>query len=211
MKKIVLSLIAASMISAYLSPTYASASELSNVESIEINSQEGTTLGNDSQTGELAENDNIEKYNNVSDSQNYTIEYDEDGPVVVVYEEGYGEKQDEESMTTATVTTPRPKGTYVSKWGKWQYTHIAISTGVLTNSINSALYGGVILVAGTIGLPVVAVSGLLEAARWTKLGNAPGKAVAKIWDTSGNGWVGFYMSKGYNGAGKHVATRYKTK
>lgn len=137
---------------------------------------------------------------------NVKIEDSTDGPVIIVYEDGAKDEDISFSQYSRAA-----KQTYVSKWGKWQYTNIAISTGVLAGAINTALYSGVGVVAGIIGLPALAVGGLLTASQWTKLGNAPGAAVAKQWDKNKNGWVGFYMSKGYNAAGKHVATKYSTK
>lgn len=134
--------------------------------------------------------------------ENVVVDYDEDGPVIIVLEEG---------VDASKFLADRIARATVYKWGAWSYTNIAISTGVLAGAINSALYAGIGVVAGTIGLPALAIGGLLTASQWTKLGNAPGNAVAKDWDKNGNGWVGFYVSKGYDGAGKVVATRYKTK
>ena len=51
------------------------------------------------------------------------------------------------------------------------------------------------------------VGWLVAASSWTKLGGAPGVAVANNWDKNGNGWVGFYKSTGYDGARRAVATR----
>ncbi|EIP8061576.1 hypothetical protein MGY77_000208 [Enterococcus faecalis] len=129
--------------------------------------------------------------------ENVTLEYTEEGPVVTVYEEGTAQRN-------------RIARAAVYRWGGWEYTNIAISTGVLAGAINTGLSVGVGFVAGTIGLPAFAVGGLLTASGWTKLGNAPGAAVAKQWDKNGNGWVGFYYQRGYDAAGRVVATRYKT-
>lgn len=199
MKKIVLSLLAGSMLASYVLPTYVSASGFSEDDSSEVNSKEGIVLENDIQDDEPVINDNGENFDDIINSQNYTIEYEEDGPVVVIYEENI------------KIARAAAASTSVYRWGAWEYTHLAVTTGVLAGAINTAFYTGIGGVAGTIGLPVIAVTGLLNAAQWTKLGNAPGAAVAKKWDTSGNGWVEFHMSKGYNAAGKHVATKYKTK
>ncbi|SDQ30221.1 hypothetical protein LHA31_07710 [Carnobacterium viridans] len=205
MKKIVLSLLAGSMLASYGLPTYVSAAGFSDGENSEFNSNEEIVLENDIQEDEIATEEepviteSEENSDDATDSQKYTIEYEEDGPVIVVYEENI-----EIARAVAGSTS-------VSKWGAWGYTHISISRGVLSGAINTAFYTGIGAVAGTIGLPVYIVSALLNSAQWTKLGSTPGKAVAKKWDTSGNGWVEFYMSKGYNAAGKHVATKYKTK
>lgn len=50
----------------------------------------------------------------------------------------------------------------------------------------------------------------LTGASWTNLGSSPGNAVAKKWDKNKNGWIGFYKRIGYDGAGRAVATQYKT-
>lgn len=199
MKKVILSLLAGSMLASYAIPTYVSAAEFSEDENNEVEFKEDIILETDIQEELPLINDILENSDNTTNHPNYTIEYEEDGPVIIIYEENI-------QMARATASS-----TSVSKWGAWQYTHIAITTGVLAGAINTAFYTGIGSVAGVIGLPVLAVSGLLNAAQWTKLGSAPGTAVAKKWDTSKNGWVGFYMSKGYNAAGKHVATKYKTK
>lgn len=199
MKKFVLSLLAGSMLASYALPTYASASGFSDDESNEFNYKEDIILESGTQADPPVISNNGGSSDDTTNFQNYRIEYEEDGPVVVIYEE---------DITTARAAAA---STSVYKWGAWEYTHLAVTTGVLAGAINTAFYSGIGVVAGTIGLPVLAVTGLLNAAQWTKLGNAPGAAVAKKWDTSGNGWVGFYMSKGYNAAGKHVATKYKTK
>ncbi|MDL4879471.1 hypothetical protein QRX82_12660 [Enterococcus faecalis] len=74
-----------------------------------------------------------------------------------------------------------------------------------------AVSGGIGIVASTVGIPVSAVTGLLEGANWLGIGGAPaGDAVAKKWDRNGNSWVGFYYQRGYDAAGRVVATRYKT-
>lgn len=133
--------------------------------------------------------------------ENITVEYTEEGPIVTVYEEG---------VDTTKLQSNRAPRAAVSRWGKWEYTNIAVTTGVLAGAINASLSGGVGIVAGIVGLPAAAVGALLLASGWTKLGNAPGAAVAKQWDKNHNGWVGFYYQRGYNAAGKVVATRYKT-
>lgn len=199
MKKIVLSLLAGSMLASYALPTYVSASVFSEDEIREVNVTEESILENDIQADEPIIVDSGENSDDTINSQNFTIEYEEDGPVVIIYEE---------NIKTARAAAG---STSVYKWGAWTNTRISVSRGVLAGAINTAFYTGIAGVAGTIGLPVLAVTGLLNSAQWTKLGNAPGTAVAKKWDTNGNGWVEFYMSKGYNAAGKHVATKYKTK
>lgn len=72
----------------------------------------------------------------------------------------------------------------VYRWGGWEYTNIALPTGTVAHAINLAVNDGI--------------------------GGAPGDAVAKKWDRNGNGWVGFYYQRGYDAAGRVVATRYKT-
>ena len=142
----------------------------------------------------ISGNDMISTVISNNSSKEYSIEYEDGKPVIVLYE-----------------NSSRFLRANVYKWGAWSYTHIAISTGVLAGAINTALYSGVGVVAATVGLPALVITGLLNAAGWTKLGSAPGAAVAKKWDTSKNGWVGFYVSKGYDGAGRVVATRYQTR
>lgn len=121
-----------------------------------------------------------------------SIEIDEDGGIIVTKQEGLARAS-------------------VAKWGGWTYTNIAVSTGVAANAINAAFYAGLGASVAMFGIPGWAIAGLLTGFGWTNLGASPGNAVAKKWDSSGNGWVGFYISKGYDGSGKHVATRYKTK
>ncbi|WP_242365883.1 hypothetical protein [Enterococcus faecalis] len=116
--------------------------------------------------------------------ENVTLVYIEEGSIVTVYEEGTTQKN---RIARATAY----------RWSGWEYTNLAISTGVLAGAINTGLSVGVGFVARTI----VAVGGLLTASGWTKLGNAPGAAVAKQWDKNGNGWVGFYYQRGYDAAG----------
>ncbi|EOT28458.1 hypothetical protein [Enterococcus saccharolyticus] len=162
--------------------------------------------GNEETTSSIIESGselNYDDLNSLLNSEelpdNVFIENTPDGPVVVVYEEN--------NISSRSIQT----AANVMKWGPWTYTNIAVSTGVLAGSINTALYSGIGVVAGTVGLPALAISGLLNAAQWTKLGNAPGNAVAKKWDKNGNGWVGFYKSSGYDGMGRIVATKYMTK
>ncbi|WP_435051721.1 hypothetical protein [Enterococcus faecalis] len=129
--------------------------------------------------------------------ENVTLEYTEEGPIVTVYEEG---------------TTPKNRvaRAAVYRWGGWEYTNIALPTGTVAHAINLAVNGGIGIVASTVGIPASAVTGLLEGANWLGIGGAPGDAVAKKWDRNGNGWVGFYYQRGYDAAGRVVATRYKT-
>ncbi|WP_230471061.1 hypothetical protein [Enterococcus hirae] len=98
----------------------------------------------------------------------------------------------------------------VSRWGAWQYTNIAVSTGVAANAINAAFYAGAGASIAMFGIPGWAIGGLLTGASWTNLGSAPGVAVARKWDRNKNGWVGFHKRTGYDGAGRAVATQYKT-
>lgn len=167
---------------------------------------------NTEQEGSLreVENGSETQYDNLSElfisgelPENVFIENTPDGPIVTVYEES----TENHTFNSKSVQ----KAAAISRWGSWQYTGIAISTGVLAGAINTALYSGIGVVAATVGLPALAIGGLLNAAQWTKLGNAPGNAVAKLWDKSKNGWVGFYKSSGYDGMGRIVATRYMTK
>ncbi|MBC6314787.1 hypothetical protein [Listeria grandensis] len=104
-----------------------------------------------------------------------------------------------------------PGSTQVSKWGKWTYTHIAVSRSIVAGAINTAMYTGVGAIVAVIGIPTAATVGLLNLAQMSDHGARPGNAVAKKWDKNNNGWVGFYKQLGYNAAGKHVATRYTTK
>ncbi len=60
------------------------------------------------------------------------------------------------------------------------------------------------------GIPGWQLVLLLTGASWTKKGASPGNAVAKEWDKNGNGWIGFYYQRGYDAAGRVVATRYST-
>ena len=133
--------------------------------------------------------------------ENVTVDYTEEGPIVTVYDE---------SADTTKLQSNRVARAAVSRWGGWEYTNIAISTGVLAGAINTGLSAGVGAVAGIVGLPAKAIGGLLAVSGWTEIGGAPGAAVAKQWDKNGNGWVGFYYQRGYDAAGKVVATRYKT-
>lgn len=134
----------------------------------------------------------------VQDNEDVIVENTENGIVVTKYEK------------VKDNNSGRFKRANVSRWGAWEYTHIAISKGVLTGIINTGLSKGVGFVASSIGLPGWAIGNLLTAAGWTNKGNAPGKAVAELWDKNKNGWVAFYYQRGYDAAGRVVATRYKT-
>ncbi|MBM6742017.1 MULTISPECIES: hypothetical protein [Enterococcus] len=137
-----------------------------------------------------------------NDLENIVVYKDEDGSTVVrKYEDEYYNSP----------TTFARASTSVTKWGSWQYTNIAVSTGVLANAINAAFYAGGAAAISMFGIPGWAIAGLLGVTSWTEFGSAPGREIAKKWDTNKNGWVGFYMRKGYNANGKHVATEYKTK
>lgn len=98
----------------------------------------------------------------------------------------------------------------VYSWGKWTYTNIAVTTGVAANAINAAFYAGLGASVAMFGIPGWVIGGLLTGASWTSLGSSPGNAVAKKWDKNGNGWIGFYKRSGLDGAGRVVATEYKT-
>ncbi|MGX7164641.1 hypothetical protein [Enterococcus massiliensis] len=145
-----------------------------------------------SKISDVQEVNNFENGNIAELESGVSVEIDEDSGIIVTKHEG---------MERANV----------SKWGAWTYTNIAVTTGVAANAINAAFYAGLGASVAMFGIPGWAIGGLLTGASWTNLGSSPGRAVAKKWDTSGNGWIGFYMSKGYDGAGRHVATRYKTK
>ncbi|MCS8594242.1 hypothetical protein, partial [Enterococcus faecium] len=123
------------------------------------------------------------------DSTNSTLVEINDPTVII-------EKTDEGIVVTKMKIKARAAE---ARWSRWQYTHVAVSKGVATNAINIALYFGIGSVAGIFG-----------GARWTKYGSKPGKAVANLCDKNKNGWIGFYYQRGYDGAGRVVATRYKT-
>lgn len=72
------------------------------------------------------------------------------------------------------------------------------------NAINAAFYAGAGASVAMFGIPSWAIGGLLTGTSWTNLGSA----VAKKWDK--NGWIGFYKRTGYDGAGRVIATQYKT-
>lgn len=131
------------------------------------------------------------KEDNIKLEPGVSIQTDADGGIVVTKYEGRARAN-------------------VSRWGGWTYTNIAVTTGVAANAINAAFYAGLGASVAMFGIPGWAIGALLTGASWTSLGASPGNAVAKKWDRNGNGWIGFYMSKGYDGAGRHVATRYKT-
>ncbi|MFV0559287.1 MAG: hypothetical protein ACK5NA_01020 [Enterococcus sp.] len=148
----------------------------------------------DSQVVSLNENDATE---------NVVIEDTEDGMVVTKYDNGYSA---EDFADYGDIMTQAA----VSRWGKKEYTNIAVTTGVAANAINATFWAGGKASTAMFGIPGWAIGGLLAAASWTKKGSSPGNAVAKLWDKSGNGWIGFYYQRGYNAAGKVVATRYST-
>jgi hypothetical protein len=140
--------------------------------------------------------------------ENVVIENTEDGIVVTKYEEGYSA---EDFADYSTEYIDGVAYAAISRWAKTQYTNIAISTGVAANAINTGLYSGLGAVIGTFaGIPMWAIQGLLNGVSWTKRGSKPGAAVAKLWDKNKNGWIGFYYQKGYDAAGRVVATRYST-
>lgn len=119
----------------------------------------------------LASEQTITDNQESSDNSNISIQKDEHGDIVVV-------KMDKNSNAN------------VAHWGAWQYTNIAVSTGVAANAINTALYFGIGSVIGIFGgIPTWAIQGLLNGAGWTKKGSKPGKAVANLWDKNHNGWI----------------------
>lgn len=135
------------------------------------------------------------------DSTNSTF-IETNDPTVII------EKTDEGIVVTKMEITTRAA---VSRWGGWHYTNIAVSKGVAENAINTALYSGIGSVVGIFGgLPIWALQGQLNGASWTKYGSKPDQAVANLWDKNKNGWIGFYYQRGYDAAGRVVATRYKT-
>lgn len=134
----------------------------------------------------------------VQDNEDVIVENTEDGIVVTKYEEIEGNN------------SGRVKRANVSRWGKKEYTNIAVTTGVAANAINAAFWSGGKASTAMFGVPGWAIGALLGAASWTKKGASPGNAVAKLWDKNGNGWIAFYYQRGYDAAGKVVATRYST-
>lgn len=134
----------------------------------------------------------------VQDNEDVIVENTENGIVVTKYEEV------EEN------NSGRVKRAAVSRWGKTEYTNIAVTTGVAANAINAAFWGGGKASTAMFGIPGWAIGALLGAASWTKKGDSPGNAVAKLWDKNGNGWIAFYYQRGYDAAGRVVATRYST-
>lgn len=180
-----------------------------------------TAYDKDGQTIALNQNDTIEIEALPSDGAKTVVE----GSVVQIYpsagdadeeSEDIGPDVDEENgyiiVSDEDLGLLKAAGsTQISRWGGWSYTHIAVSTGVAANAINAAFYFGIGGAVGMFGIPGWAIGSLLQTAQWTKLGAAPGKAVAKKWDKNKNGWIGFYKQWGYNAAGKQVASRFTTK
>lgn len=116
----------------------------------------------------------------------------------------------EDGSISVVKTDPMLKAN-VSRWGSSIYTNVAVSTGVATNAINTAFYSGLGSILGIFGVvPPWALQGLLNAVGWTQMGSKPGASVANLWDKNKNGWIGFYFQRGYDAAGKEVATRYST-
>lgn len=126
-----------------------------------------------------------------------------------VLEPGVSVMEDEDGSLIVTKMETRARAN-VSRWGGWTYNKIAVTTGVAANAINAAFYAGGGAAVAMFGIPGWAIGGLLTGASWTKLGSAPGRAVAKNWDKNNNGWIGFYKRTGFDGAGRIVATQYKT-
>lgn len=124
-------------------------------------------------------------------------------------EPGVSVVQDEDGTLIVTKSESRARA-HVSRWGGWSYTNIAVTTGVAANAINAAFYAGLGASVAMFGIPGWVIGGLLTGASWTSIGASPGNAVAKKWDKNKNGWIGFYKRTGYDGAGRAVATQYKT-
>lgn len=124
-------------------------------------------------------------------------------------EPGVSVSQDGDGAIIVTKSESRARAN-VSRWGGWSYTNIAVTTGVAANAINAAFYAGLGASVAMFGIPGWVIGGLLTGASWTSLGSSPGNAVAKKWDKNKNGWIGFYKRTGYDGAGRAVATQYKT-
>lgn len=141
------------------------------------------------QSSFISENQVIEKI--PSGDPTVIIEKTSDGGIVVTKQE---------SLNRAAVY----------RWGGLEYTNIAVSTGVAANAINYAFWAGGKASTAMFGIPGWAIGGLLIGASWTQKGASPGNAVAKEWDRNGNGWIGFYYQRGYDAAGRVVATRYST-
>ncbi len=131
----------------------------------------------------------------------------------ISYEEKLEKKVTIEETKEQGIVVTNGETADVARWDStWNYTHIAVSTGVLANAINAALYTGIgATISPLVPIPGWAIHGMLQAASWTKLGSKPGEAVAKQWDTNKNGWVGFYFQNGYDARENVVATRYSTR
>ncbi|MGL9862175.1 hypothetical protein IGJ67_003079 [Enterococcus sp. MSG4989] len=150
-----------------------------------------------------SENSQVVSLNENKATENVVIEYTEDGMVVTKYEDGYSAEDFADSSDIMSRAA-------VSRWGKKEYTNIAVTTGVAANAINAAFWAGGKAATSMFGIPGWAIAGLLTGASWTKKGSSPGNAVAKQWDKNGNGWIAFYYQRGYDAAGRVVATRYST-
>nr|WP_158182907.1 hypothetical protein [Enterococcus faecium] len=150
-----------------------------------------------------SENSQVVSLNENNATENVVIEYTEDGMVVTKYEDGYSAEDFANSSDIMTRAA-------VARWGKKEYTNIAVTTGVAANAINAAFWAGGKASTSMFGIPGWAIGALLTGASWTKKGASPGNAVAKEWDKNGNGWIGFYYQRGYDAAGRVVATRYST-
>ena len=150
-----------------------------------------------------SENSQVVSLNESNGTENVVIEYTEDGMVVTKYEDGYSA---EDFANYSDIMTRAA----VARWGKKEYTNIAVTTGVAANAINAAFWAGGKASTAMFGIPGWAIGALLTGASWTQKGASPGNAVAKEWDKNGNGWIGFYYQRGYDAAGRVVATRYST-
>lgn len=114
-----------------LCPTHVSAYGLSDDESNEFNYKEDIILESGIQADPPVISSNGGGSDDTTNFQNYRIEYEGDGLVVVIYEE---------EIPTAEAATA---STSVYKRGTWKYTHLAVTTGVLTGGINTAFYSGI--------------------------------------------------------------------
>jgi len=142
-------------------------------------------------------------------SENETIEQTSITNIEGELEPGVSVQQAEDGSIIVTKIESKMRAN-ISRWGGWSYTNIAVSTGVAANAINAAFYAGAGASVAMFGIPGWAIGGLLATASWTKVGSSPGNAVAKKWDKNKNGWIGFYKRTGYDGAGRAVATQYRT-
>jgi hypothetical protein len=187
-KKFLVSLLASSVLVTSFSPFI--------VNAVTFDSEDTVMLSEEQNLAPMDTSSIYNKQIKKSDDSGRVVIIDDpiEGPIVRKYE------------NTGSISTYA----MVSRWGKWEYTKIAVSTGVAAGAINSLFALGIGANFALFGLPGWAIGGLLEAASWTKLGSYPGREVAKFWDKNGNGWIGFYTRKGYDAVGRHTATDHKT-